>query len=178
MNLWEIPAFVLSLMVWLQSPPATLAEAAQREAVRRQMMPKATRSLTNDDVERLPRRPLPTAPEAPEAAGSPTPAAVEAAKKPEEAHDEPWWRERLTSARAALERDGLLLESLQSRVNALTTEWSARDDPGQRQLLLQQRTRVLAELENMKEQLIADQKAIDEIQGDARRQGVPPGWVR
>ena len=174
MNLWDIPAVVLAFLMWLQSPPASLADASQREALRRQMMPKATRSLTNDDVERQPRRPLPTVPEA----AVVTPAVDEAVKKPEEVHDEPWWRERMTSARAGLERDQLLQAALESRVNALTAEWSARDDPAQRQTLFEQRARATDELERMKEQLLADQKTIDGIEDDARRQGVPPGWIR
>src|SRR6266496_2100964 len=49
------------------------------------------------------------------------------------------------AARAALERDQLLLDALQSRINTLTADASARDDPAQRAQLYDQRTRVLTE---------------------------------
>jgi len=130
----------------------------------------------------MPRRALPTAPvTSAESPGTITPAAPDAkdpTKKDVEAHDEAWWHARITAARDALSHDQLLAESLQSRVNALTNEWSARDDPAQRQQLYEQRTRTLNELDHMKEQIIADQKAIDAAQEEARTQNVPAGWVR
>lgn len=178
MSIWDVPAIIVSLLVWLQSPPVSLADAANREAVRRQLTPKSTRSLTNEDVERLPRRPLPTPPELSEPAVTPAAPVAPKAPEPEEVRDETWWRERMTAARQALERDQLLAESLQSRVNALTAEWSARDDPAQRQQLYEQRIRVLAELDRMKAQLLADTQAIADIEEDARRQNIPPGWIR
>jgi hypothetical protein len=180
MALWQTPAIVVAFLAWLLSPPAGFADAARREAQRRELLPKAARSLTNEDVARMPRRPLPTPAVSPvEIPGaSPTPAGPDATKKDLETHDEGWWHTRLTAARDALERDQLLAESLQSRVNALTNEWSARDDPDQRDRLYQQRTRVLDELERMKGRIGDDQKTIDGIQEDARRQNVPPGWVR
>jgi hypothetical protein len=184
MSLWQTPAIVVAFLTWLLSPPNGFADAARREALRRELLPKASRSLTNQDVAGMPRRPLPTQPvtsvEGP--AGSAAPAASDAAKdatkKDLEAHDEGWWHARMTAARDALERDTLLAESLQSRVNTLTNEWSARDDPAQRQQLYEQRTRALNELDHMKEQILADQKTIDAIQEEARTQNVPAGWIR
>jgi hypothetical protein len=189
MTMWQIPAIVLALLTWLLSPPTGLADVARREALRRQLTPKPTRSLTNLDVASLPPRPLPTVPAPPVEVAIPGTAssAAEAPKKEEaskkegesaETHDEAWWRGRMTAARASLERNQLLFDALQSRINSLTADASARDDPAQRALLYEQRTRALAELDAMRELINSDKKAIEQIQEDVRKQGVPAGWIR
>jgi hypothetical protein len=175
---WQTPAILLAFLTWLQSPPATFAEAARREALRRQVVPKAVRSLSNADVERVPRD-MPRSPPS-EAAPAPT-ASAAPAEQPvttPEAHDENWWRARAVHARDALDRDRLLAEALQSRVNAMTTDWSAHDDPAQRQMLWDQRQRAIDELANITQQLAVDQTAIEVMEEEARREGVPAGWLR
>ena len=197
MWIWQAPIILLTFWMWLQSPPGSLAEASRREAFRRQLMPPSVRALTNDDVERVPFRPAPSQGIAAETAGKSvsagqaagaaaapgTSAAVPsspsgAAEKAGESHDETWWRRRMSQAREALDRDQVLGEALQSRINGLTTDWSARDDPAQRQALSEQRERALTELQRMRDQIAADRKAVADIEEDARRQDVPAGWVR
>src|SRR5262245_40003450 len=46
-SLWQAPAVVVALLTWLNATPTSLADAAQREALRRQITPKPTRQLTN-----------------------------------------------------------------------------------------------------------------------------------
>jgi len=36
----------------------------------------------------------------------------------------------------------------------------------------------LTELDRLKKQIVDDQKAITDIEEEARRAGVPPGWLR
>jgi len=36
----------------------------------------------------------------------------------------------------------------------------------------------VAELDRLKKQLLADKKAIADLEEEARRAGVPPGWLR
>ena len=183
MSFWEVPAVVMSILLWFQTTPMSLADLAGREALRRQMMPKSVRSLTDRDVNGLPRSPLPTQPESstdtaapatatPAAPGAPPTAAAPAA------HDEAWWRARVDDAQKTLERDTLLAEALQSRVNGLTADWSARDDPAQRQVLFETRQRVMDELQRMTTQLETDRKTVADIDDDARSKNVPAGWVR
>jgi hypothetical protein len=109
---------------------------------------------------------------------APTAAAPGSPAKPGEAHDEDWWHTRITTARLTLDHDRLLADALQSRINALTNDWSARDDPAQRQQLWDERERTMAEAKSLQDQLVADQKAIDDLQDEARRQDVPAGWIR
>ncbi len=52
--------------------------------------------------------------------------------KPESAKDEKYWRDRMDGAREELRRNEAFRDALQSRINALTAEFSARDDPYQR----------------------------------------------
>jgi hypothetical protein len=145
---------------------------ARREAVRRQIAAKTTRLYT---VVGVPDDTPPVV--APPVAGEkiPTPAA---AAKPEPAHDEAWWHDRITAARDARERDQVLSDAVQSRINALSADFINRDDPAQKQQIASQRLRALEELDRLKKQIIADDKAIADIVDDARQKNIPPGWIR
>ncbi|MGE5358721.1 MAG: hypothetical protein ACM3NQ_06850, partial [Bacteroidales bacterium] len=92
--------------------------------------------------------------------------------------NEAWWRNRITEVRAALERNKLLVDSLQTRANALVNDFEARDDPAQRMMLKQEREKALAELQRVKDEIAAATKQIADIEEEARRAGVPPGWLR
>jgi len=172
----------LFLGVW-NSPPASLGEVALREAVRRRSTPASVRTVTGADLEPAPERtPRPTVPP-PAGATEATPAAKPGEKptlpaEEKEARTETWWRSRIGQARAALERDRVLVAALENRVSTLTRDVVNRDDPAQRALLIAERIRALEELELMRKQVVADTEAIAAIEEDARRQGVPPGWLR
>jgi len=180
MLLWPTPIILLTLLTWLQSPPVSLADASRREALRRQLMPSAVRSLTTSDVQKLPVRPLPTPRSTAAPAAERSPVGPDAASPGEkaESHDEKWWRARIARAREALERDQVLMEAVQSRINALTLEWSGRDDPAQRDTMWNQRERALAELGRLSAQIEGERAGIEGIQEEARRQDVPAEWVR
>jgi hypothetical protein len=181
MSLWHTPIILLTLLTWLQSPPVSLADASRREALRRQLMPPAVRSLTTSDVQKLPARPLPTplpTPAPPAQPGPAAPVALPSAQDTAESHDEKWWRTRLARAREALDRDRVLMAAVQSRINALTLEWSAQDDPAQRETMWNQRERALAELGRLSAQIEGERAGIEGIQEEARRRNVPAEWVR
>jgi len=185
-----LAVFVSSASAQAQSP---LAEAARREAERRKAMQAAPATYTNDDLAKLPVRatPVPPRPAATDvttlgAAGTQTPpaAAAEAgAAAPGAAaapgpRDEKYWRERITTARANLSRAEIFAESLQSRINALSTDFVNRDDPAQRQRIAEQRQRALDELARVTAEVTAFKQQIAEIEDEARRLGLPPGWLR
>ena len=162
--------------VW-NAPPASLGELALREAVRRQALTASTRKLTDADIGPAPERVAKPAPAA--AVAATTGDEVKPGEKLEEPpKDEKWWRARMTAARAALERDKLLLAALDNRVSRLTRDMVNRDDPAQRAELVRERLRVLDELDLMRKQVIADTEAIATVEEDARKAGVPPGWIR
>lgn len=96
----------------------------------------------------------------------------------EEPQGEDYWRNRMDAARAALDRDQVLRDAMQTRVNSLQSDIVNRDDPAQRSLLQQQLNRALGELERLARQIETDEQEIATIQTEARRQGIPPGWIR
>jgi hypothetical protein len=120
-----------------------------------------------------------TAPGAPAAStGSAASAPPANGSKPDGVKDEAYWRARITTARSALERSRIFADALQSRLNALTTDKISRDDPAQRGQLELEHQRALAELDRVKKEITEQTKAIADIEEEARRANVPPGWLR
>jgi len=72
----------------------------------------------------------------------------------------------------------MFADSLQTRINSLTTDFINRDDPAQRAKLETDRKAALAELERVKKDMTDQTKAIAAIEEEARRAGVPAGWLR
>lgn len=97
-----------------------------------------------------------------------------AERKKEEAQ----WRERIKNERDALERARSFAEALQSRINALNTDFVNRDDPQQRAKIAADRDKAVADLDRARKEIGERTKAIAGIQEDARRAGAPAGWVR
>lgn len=177
-------AVLVSTSAFAQSP---LADAARREAARRGALKTGTiPSYTNEDLSKLPPRfapALPTQaatvvtdlgvvggaapkPDAPPAAGEAAP------------RDEKYWRERITTARTNLSRAQIFADSLQSRINALSADFVNRDDPAQRTKIAEDRQRALDELARVQTEIADFTKAIADIEDEARRLSVPPGWLR
>jgi hypothetical protein len=69
-------------------------------------------------------------------------------------------------------------EALQSRINALTADFAARDNPIERAQLADERQKALADLERVKTDVDKSRKQIADIEEEARKSGVPPGWLR
>jgi hypothetical protein len=92
--------------------------------------------------------------------------------------DAAWWQKRISTARDTVARDRLLVAALGSRVNALANDIASRDDLEQRALLITARQQALAELDRLKTQIDEGIAAIAAIQDEARKAGVPPGWIR
>jgi hypothetical protein len=113
------------------------------------------------------------------ASASATPGAAQApAPRAEGVKDEAYWRTRMATARSALERSRIFADALQSRLNALTTDRTNRDDPAQRAQLELEHQRAMAELDRVKKEMAEQTKAIADIEEEARRASVPPGWLR
>lgn len=184
---WSLVAVVLFGGTILSAQ--SLSEIAKKEEERRKAVKGPTKVYTNDDLKKYTppapdqaapaTAPVPS-PDDPVAAATTKPAAEPPAPPGEatEAKDEAYWKGLMTAARTKLERDESYLEALQSRINALTNDFYARDDPAQRDQIWSQRVKALDELERMKTEVAEDKKAIEKVQEDARREGVPPGWLR
>ena len=163
----------------------SLADVARAEQARRKAVKTPAKVYTNDDLNQAAdSTPPPGAAEpAPSpAAGAATSAATgpgqsaassDAAKK-----DEKYWRDRIAAARDALVHDKVLLDALQSRVSALTTDFVNTSDPAQRAVVEANRTTALAEMDRLKKDIEKQTKAITDIEEEARKASVPAGWLR
>ena len=160
-----------------------LADVAKAEEARRKEVKKPAKVFTNgslrpDISKGVAPPPSATAPVAGANAspGNTTPAAPAADAAP--AKDQAYWSNRIKTARELLARTQIFADSLQSRINALTTDFVNRDDPAQRAKIEGDRRAALAELERVKKELDEQAKAITAIEDEARRAGVPSGWLR
>src|SRR5262249_19178300 len=97
---------------------------------------------------------------------------------PEAKNDEATWRKRRQTLQEALDRSKTFAEALQSRINGLTADFSARDDPAQRAAVANDRQKALTELDRVKKEIAQHTKELADLQEDARKNGVPPGWLR
>jgi hypothetical protein len=84
----------------------------------------------------------------------------------------------MAEARERVERSRLFADALQSRVNALTTDFAARDDPAARAAVRTDLDKALAELERVRGDITEQERMLVELEEEARRAGVPPGWLR
>jgi hypothetical protein len=166
----------------------TLGDVAKKEEARRKDVKTPGKVYTNDNLKSdAGSTPAPPATQAAGAASNQAPPSPSGVQPPKEGDkpaaddskkDEASWRDRIAQARTALDRAKTFAEALQSRINALTTDFSARSDPAQRAVIGSDRQKALAELDRVQKEIQADTKAIADIQEEARKAAVPPGWVR
>lgn len=183
---WKVlvRALVLILATAAFAPAQTLADVAKKEEARRKTVKQPAKVISNNDLKprSTPERP-PTATPAPAEKPAQPAAGANQAKpageaSPTEQKDETYWRNRITAVRAALQRNQVYVDAMQSRINALTTDFVNRDDPAQRAGIGADRQKALAELDRLKKEIETQTKEIAQIEEEARRAGVPPGWLR
>jgi hypothetical protein len=178
----------------------SLGEVAQKEEARRKAIKQPSKVYTNADLRggggSSTSAPAPATPAAsqpspagaadgksktPGGDGKTTPQAATqppAAPTPGATKDRDYWQKRIKDAQLEHERGKLYMDALQSRINALWTDFTARDNPLERAKIATDRQRALAELERLKKDSDTQQKAIAAIEEEARRAGVPAGWLR
>ncbi|HEY6213014.1 MAG TPA: hypothetical protein VIW45_12055 [Vicinamibacterales bacterium] len=161
----------------------TLADVARKEEERRKEIKQPAKVITNTDLKpgMQPTSPAP--------AGSETAPAAKNDKKDDKAattdkpsadapKDQAYWSGRKKALQTTLDRDSSYADALQVKINALTADFVNRDDPAQRSKIEQDRNKALAELDRLKKTIDADKKALIDLDDEARKAGVPPGWLR
>jgi translation initiation factor IF-2 len=180
-------SFVLPLLLAFAASVGaqSLADVSRREGARRKQIKNPSRVITNKDLRPSeappppPPPPPPAAqPSAPAASEGATPAGSEVSDEEKRQKDEESWRQRMTDARQALDRSQMYLDALQSKINSLWADFTARDDPAQRGAIETERKKALAEFDRVKLEIESNKKAIDDLEEEARRAGVPAGWLR
>jgi hypothetical protein len=163
-------------VAFAQTP--SLVELAQKEQERRKALKGATAAKTYSDKD-LPKTATPAvASSLPPATPTVVPDQKPAEAKPPDQKEETAWRTRMVQAREAQRRAEMFAEALQSRINALTTDVVNRDDPYQRAKLADDRQKALAELQRVTGEIEQAKKDIADIEEEARKAGIPPGWLR
>ena len=183
MRLRLIAVLAVTLAAATSASAQSLADLARKEESRRKQVKQSSRVITNKDL-RPSDNPTPPPPAAAAPAPAPGPDAPPAAKSPADVdeekakEDQQAWRQKMADARLALERNQMYADALQSKINALWADFTARDDPAQRAQIELERKRALAEQERVKAEIETQKKAIADIEEEARKAGVPPGWIR
>lgn len=171
----------------------SLADIARKEEERRKTVKTQSKVYTNQDLR--PGRSVAVPPSSTAtstssstssggetaAAGPETPGAgagPQADAPPPEKRDQKYWKDRLAAAQLAVERARVMADAMQTRINSLNADFVNTDDPARRAVVERDRQRALAELNRLKEEVAAGAERIAEIEDEARRANVPPGWLR
>jgi len=174
---------LLTIVAAVPASAQSLADVARASNTGRTAAPKPSKVYTNDNL-RQDITPSPaaspdgTTPSDAAPAAAPAEPVADPAAPESGARDEKYWRERMRAAREALERNESFVSALQSQINGLTTEFVNRDDPAQRAAVEQRRTKAVADLEKVQRDIEASKKGIAAVEDEARKAGVPAGWLR
>lgn len=166
-----------------------LGDVARKEEERRKDIKAPGKAYTNKDLASVPDTPSGTF-SSPAATGAAPP--VEASKDTSSAKsddakdkgkggstkDQAYWSGRKKDLQSGLDRDQTLADALQSRINALNTDFVNRDDPIQRAGIDRDRQKANSELERLKKSIQDGKKALSDLDEEARKAGVPAGWLR
>jgi hypothetical protein len=164
-----------------------LGDVARKEEERRKDIKAPAKVYTNKDLGAVPPGPATPPPAAADASKPAAPAAPgKDAKAPDAdkdkdkgpVKDQAYWSGRKKELQGQLDRDQTYLDALQSRINALTADFTARADPAQRAVIERDRQKAIAEQDRLKKSVQNSKKAITDLDEEARRAGVPPGWLR
>ena len=172
----------------------SLADVARKEEERRKANPEATKVYTNKDLNAAPAPSTP-APSTPAGGTKDT-----KDTKDTKAKDRTIRRRRTTRRKTRTGRNPPRTRrtgrgvSRRCRINWIRTRLSSRpfrrastrsrtdfvnrDDPAQRAVIERDRQKALAELDRLKKAVVDGKKAIADLEEEARRAGVPPGWLR
>ena len=178
----------LALAQSSNAPNRPLAEVARQEEARRQAVRKPAKVYTNNDLRPDIAGGAPPPSITTPVSGNASPSNVTpgvpsvnlpgGTAPPPPAQGQAYWEGRIKEARDAVTRSQMFLDSLQSRINALQTDFVNRDNPVERAKIETDRKAALAEFERVKKELDENTKKITAIEDEARRAGVPAGWLR
>jgi hypothetical protein len=188
-------AFLLTAMT---AQAQSLADVARKEEERRKAKPEKAKVYTNKDLNAVPPPSTPAADtkdtkdakdpkdtkdskdakDPKDAKDVKDPKAAADANGKEPAKDKAYWSGRLKKLQDQLDQNQTLVDAMQTRINALSTDFVNRDDPAQRSVIERDRQRALSELARLKQAVVDGKKAIGDLEEEARRAGVPPGWLR
>src|SRR6185436_19353563 len=172
-----IVTVALAAVLTSGAPAQSLGDVARQEEARRKGA-AAGKTYTNESLKgspesaATPAQPSPSA-SAPSATTPPADSAkpgtdsktADAAKPASGGKDDAAaWKKRREDIETALDRAKTFADALQSRINGLTADFAARDDPAQRNSVATDRQKALTELERVKKEVAQHTKALADLQ--------------
>jgi hypothetical protein len=177
-----------------QSKPS-LATVAREESERRKTSKEAKKVITAKDLPESAQRPAAPSP-SPAASGGAAqatsdgagagaaasdhaggPAQKGDAPAADDAKGEAYWHTRMAGARENLRRTQIIYDALQARLGGLTADYN-QSDLFERNKYLDARQNTAEESDRIKREIDQLKKAISDTEEEARKAGVPPGWLR
>jgi hypothetical protein len=166
----------------------SLADVAKKEEDRRKTIRAPAKVYTNKDLGAVPPGPPPSV-ETPAASSEAAKAddtdttdkdsaSADAKNTDTPVKDQPYWSGRLNDLRTQVDRDQGYAAAMQTRLSSLNADFVNRDDPVQRAAIDLDRQKTQAELARLTKAVQDGQKAVADLLEEARRAGVPPGWLR
>ena len=181
----RIVLLLLSLAAFASAARAqSLADVAKKEEERRKAVPAPAKIYTNKDLNAVPAPSTPPASSNAADAKEGDKAAKDALSADDKdkdkgpRKDQAYWAGRLKQLQDQLPSSQNYADAMQTRINALNADFVNRDDPAQRAVIEQNRQKSLAELARLNKSVQDLTKALADFQEEARRAGVPPGWLR
>jgi hypothetical protein len=183
-----VVTLVTGLGIARSATSQSLGDVALKEEERRKDVKAPAKVYTNRDLSAAPGPSAP--PESAKPAAAPSEPAGETAKagddksakpgddKTKDAKGQAYWSAHRKELQATLDHDKVLVDAVQSRINALTADFSSRSDPVQRAGIEHDRLQALAELSRLQKEIKDTQKSLGDFDEEARKAGVPPGWLR
>ena len=165
----------------------SLGDLAKKEQERQKTVKGTGKVYTDKDVAKYPPAPGPgdaaAKPGVPSPDDSAAPVAKPAAQTARETPSgeekgQAYWKGLLKDVQARIDRDRSAREALQEKLSSFDTIWVDRDDVLLRARIGQERAKAEDEIARLTKAIDNGVKEIEKIREDARRQGVPPGWLR
>lgn len=90
------------------------------------------------------------------------------------------WHRDAKARRDAITRAETKVAAVQARIDALLLDLNPTNvgDPNRLQTIEAEKAKAMADLEVAKEELAQARQALEDLEEDARKAGVPPGWLR
>jgi hypothetical protein len=143
--------------------------------------PKPARVFTDDDLKKYSEERAASGEDA-SATGSTEPAGAEGSTSSGDADADrrQQWQRRAREARENVAEAEALVTALEQKITDLRVDRGADNamDPFRLQTLQAEIQKATAELTAARDQAQSRRAALDAVLEDARRQGIPPGWVR
>ena len=186
-----VPAWAQEAQAPAPSPQESLADAARRVRQEKKAEAPGKQVWTNENIPRVPREEAKAVEGGEEAAAAgegakgakPAGGADEAAKS---AQAEASWRQKFADARKKLDDDQKDLELMERELGlkrqqyysdpntALRDQYQRDSGPGGGGAV----NTLVQQIDEKKKQIEADKQALDNLEDELRKAGLPPGWSR